>query len=645
MLSRKSSSHIGLDTGLPMSNDNSRKSSVIINNPKTRKKNYPTGNNGYDTNRSFSLNNNSQSLPSTPNTDTHRSFSNFNVFQRNGSSTRNDNYIEKEIDKFNMMYGSNNNSRKPSIMKKLRNFSAEVVDEINDKKIINKKLTLSNFIWGLIIFAILFWILIIKPLGYLFGSTTSLTNFENMKFLKDFSHEDLYMTSGQSQVSKFENDRFSLRLPYLDTLDNNYHITGSPIIKNTKYVRLLEKGVIGKHSVILSKSTLPSDFEIQMSLSLEPGSFKLKKQVANKRAGDGFTIFFTQESDEFVTKYPTSQEDRNRILKETGVDTRNVDLMGIPKNLKSDNIVLDFFENGEVVNNQENDKRWNGLKTPHLSCLSVSSDGNEYNYLDDGLSIAHDMISLDQKSVFTDKGLLEFDPNKFKLRIIRVSSLLFKIDIDYTGTGKDWQELMRFENLGGRNRIFETFVKGGANLRFGIAALNGEQTANFQINELRVYNYLWENPADLIGDDDLKLEYLLDLYRREVSLDDRNGWFDLNSLYRKQGLLPRDYNQKQVQQKMKTIAQNKKEQDKTKVLSNEKVTGNKMNLNANNNNNNSENKSGKIISIKSIFTKLFKLIIWLLVLGIIAYIVNLFQRVQRKKMRKMRVSSRSADLL
>ncbi|CAI8509454.1 unnamed protein product [Hanseniaspora opuntiae] len=366
MLSRKSSASVSLDGGLPISNNQSRKSSVILNNPKIRtapNNKYPSSgdrlvseSNGYDTNRSFSLNN------EEPANNKNRSFSNFNVFQRSASS-RNDNYIEKEIDKFNMRYGSSSNSRKTSVMKKLRNFSSEVVDEINEKRIINRRLTIGNLFWGLVIFAILFWLLIIRPITYLF-SGGAIGNFENMKYMNEFTADDLFMASQQSQVSKFENDRFALRLPYLDTLHNNYYITGSPIIKNTKYVRLLEKGNIGKHSVLLSKNTLPSDFEIQMSISLEPGTFKLKKQVANKRPGDGFSIFFTQESDDFVTKYPTSHEERNRILQETGVDTRNVDLMGIPKNLKSDNIVLDFFENGEVVNTKDN--RWNGLKTSTL---------------------------------------------------------------------------------------------------------------------------------------------------------------------------------------------------------------------------------------------------------------------------------------
>lgn len=642
MLSRKSSASVSLDGGLPISNNQSRKSSVILNNPKIRtapNNKYPSSgdrlvseSNGYDTNRSFSLNN------EEPANNKNRSFSNFNVFQRSASS-RNDNYIEKEIDKFNMRYGSSSNSRKTSVMKKLRNFSSEVVDEINEKRIINKRLTIGNLFWGLVIFAILFWLLIIRPISYLF-SGGAIGNFENIKYMNEFTADDLFMTSQQSQVSKFENDRFALRLPYLDTLHNNYYITGSPIIKNTKYVRLLEKGNIGKHSVLLSKNTLPSDFEIQMSISLEPGSFKLKKQVANKRPGDGFSIFFTQESDDFVTKYPTSHEERNRILQETGVDTRNVDLMGIPKNLKSDNIVLDFFENGEVVNTKDN--RWNGLKTPHLSCLSVSADGNEYNYLDDGLSIAHDMVSLED-SIFTQRGDMEYEPTKFKLRIIRISSLLFKIDIDYSGTGKDWQQLMNFENLNSRSKLFESFVKGGNSLRFGIAALNGEQTANFQINELRVYNYLWENPVDLVGNDGLKLEYLLDLYRREITTSTKDGWFDLNSLYRKQGLLPKDFNQKKMKQDLRQKAISNSKSDKKTVLSNGRVTKNKMNLNANNNNN--KNTSGKIFSFKSLVVKIIKVLFWMTIIAVFVYFVTLFQRVQKKKLRKSRVSSRSAELL
>jgi hypothetical protein len=641
MLSRKSSASVSLDGGLPISNNQSRKSSVILNNPKIRtapNNKYPSSgdrlvseSNGYDTNRSFSLNN------EEPANNKNRSFSNFNVFQRSASS-RNDNYIEKEIDKFNMRYGSSSNSRKTSVMKKLRNFSSEVVDEINEKRIINRRLTIGNLFWGLVIFAILFWLLIIRPITYLF-SGGAIGNFENIKYMNEFTADDLFMTSQQSQVSKFENDRFALRLPYLDTLHNNYYITGSPIIKNTKYVRLLEKGNIGKHSVLLSKNTLPSDFEIQMSISLEPGTFKLKKQVANKRPGDGFSIFFTQESDDFVTKYPTSHEERNRILQETGVDTRNVDLMGIPKNLKSDNIVLDFFENGEVVNTKDN--RWNGLKTPHLSCLSVSADGNEYNYLDDGLSIAHDMVSLED-SIFTQRGDMEYEPTKFKLRIIRISSLLFKIDIDYSGTGKDWQQLMNFENLNSRNKLFESFVKGGNSLRFGIAALNGEQTANFQINELRVYNYLWENPVDLVGNDGLKLEYLLDLYRREITTSTKDGWFDLNSLYRKQGLLPKDFNQKKMKQDLRQKAISNSKSDKKTVMSNGRVTPGKMNLNANNNN---KNTSGKIFSFKSLVVKIIKVLFWMTIIAVFVYIVTLFQRVQKKKLRKARVSSRSAELL
>ena len=643
MLSRKSSASVSLDGGLPISNNESRKSSVILNNPKIRKgstSKYPSSgsrlvseNNGYDTNRSFSLNNDE------PNNNNKKSFSNFNVFQRNASS-RNDNYIEKEIDKFNMRYGSSSNSRKPSVMKKLRNFSSEVVDEINEKKIINRRLTVGNLFWGLVIFAVLFWLLIIRPISYLFAGG-SIANLQNIKYMNEFTADDLFMTSQQSQVSKFENEKFSLRLPYLDTLHNNFYITGSPIIKNTKYVRLLEKGNIGKHSVLLSKNTLPSDFEIQMSISLEPGTFKLKKQVANKRPGDGFSIFFTQENDDFVTKYPTSHEQRNRILEQTGVDTRNVDLMGIPKNLKSDNIVLDFFENGEVVNTKDN--RWNGLKTPHLSCLSVSADGNEYNYLDDGLSIAHDMVSLDD-SIFTTRGNIEYQPTKFKLRIIRISSLIFKIDIDYSGTGKDWQQLMNFENLNSRSKLFESFVRGGSNLRFGISALNGEQTANFQINDLRVYNYLWENPMDLVGNDGLKLEYLLDLYRREITTSGKDGWFDLNSLYRKQGLLPKDFNQKKMKQDLRQKAISNSNSDKKTVLSNGRVTQNKIDLNANNNIDN-KNKSGKIFSFKALVVKTIKVLFWFTVLAVIVYFVTLFQRVQKKKMRKSRVSSKSAELL
>lgn len=643
MLSRKSSASVSLDGGLPISNNESRKSSVILNNPKIRKgstSQYPSSgsrlvseNNGYDTNRSFSLNNDE------PNNNNKKSFSNFNVFQRNASS-RNDNYIEKEIDKFNMRYGSSSNSRKPSVMKKLRNFSSEVVDEINEKKIINRRLTVGNLFWGLVIFAVLFWLLIIRPISYLFAGG-SIANLQNIKYMNEFTADDLFMTSQQSQVSKFENEKFSLRLPYLDTLHNNFYITGSPIIKNTKYVRLLEKGNIGKHSVLLSKNTLPSDFEIQMSISLEPGTFKLKKQVANKRPGDGFSIFFTQENDDFVTKYPTSHEQRNRILEQTGVDTRNVDLMGIPKNLKSDNIVLDFFENGEVVNTKDN--RWNGLKTPHLSCLSVSADGNEYNYLDDGLSIAHDMVSLDD-SIFTTRGNIEYQPTKFKLRIIRISSLIFKIDIDYSGTGKDWQQLMNFENLNSRSKLFESFVRGGSNLRFGISALNGEQTANFQINDLRVYNYLWENPMDLVGNDGLKLEYLLDLYRREITTSGKDGWFDLNSLYRKQGLLPKDFNQKKMKQDLRQKAISNSNSDKKTVLSNGRVTQNKIDLNANNNIDN-KNKSGKIFSFKALVVKTIKVLFWFTVLAVIVYFVTLFQRVQKKKMRKSRVSSKSAELL
>jgi len=643
MLSRKSSASVSLDGGLPISNNESRKSSVILNNPKIRKgstSKYPSSgsrlvseNNGYDANRSFSLNNDE------PNNNNKKSFSNFNVFQRNASS-RNDNYIEKEIDKFNMRYGSSSNSRKPSVMKKLRNFSSEVVDEINEKKIINRRLTVGNLFWGLVIFAVLFWLLIIRPISYLFAGG-SIANLQNIKYMNEFTADDLFMTSQQSQVSKFENEKFSLRLPYLDTLHNNFYITGSPIIKNTKYVRLLEKGNIGKHSVLLSKNTLPSDFEIQMSISLEPGTFKLKKQVANKRPGDGFSIFFTQENDDFVTKYPTSHEQRNRILEQTGVDTRNVDLMGIPKNLKSDNIVLDFFENGEVVNTKDN--RWNGLKTPHLSCLSVSADGNEYNYLDDGLSIAHDMVSLDD-SIFTTRGNIEYQPTKFKLRIIRISSLIFKIDIDYSGTGKDWQQLMNFENLNSRSKLFESFVRGGSNLRFGISALNGEQTANFQINDLRVYNYLWENPMDLVGNDGLKLEYLLDLYRREITTSGKDGWFDLNSLYRKQGLLPKDFNQKKMKQDLRQKAISNSKSDKKTVLSNGRVTQNKIDLNANNNIDN-KNKSGKIFSFKALVVKTIKVLFWFTVLAVIVYFVTLFQRVQKKKMRKSRVSSKSAELL
>ena len=70
-----------------------------MNNPKIRtapNNKYPSSgdrlvseSNGYDTNRSFSLNN------EEPANNKNRSFSNFNVFQRSASS-RNDNYTKRE---------------------------------------------------------------------------------------------------------------------------------------------------------------------------------------------------------------------------------------------------------------------------------------------------------------------------------------------------------------------------------------------------------------------------------------------------------------------------------------------------------------------------------------------------------------------
>lgn len=201
---------------------------------------------------------------------------------------------------------------------------------------------------------------------------------------------------------------------------------------------------------------------------------------------------------------------------------------------------------------------------------------------------------------------------------------------------------MNFENLNSRNKLFESFVKGGNSLRFGIAALNGEQTANFQINELRVYNYLWENPVDLVGNDGLKLEYLLDLYRREITTSTKDGWFDLNSLYRKQGLLPKDFNQKKMKQDLRQKAISNSKSDKKTVMSNGRVTPGKMNLNANNNN---KNTSGKIFSFKSLVVKIIKVLFWMTIIAVFVYIVTLFQRVQKKKLRKARVSSRSAELL
>ncbi|KAL6950947.1 hypothetical protein ACO0QE_000230 [Hanseniaspora vineae] len=539
---------------------------------------------------------------------------------------QNDKYLEKEIAKFNTKYRMNSTSSNQSrIGSGIRKSSQRIVSEVKDLR--PSKLQKASKFKKFVVLCLgitLLYQFFIKPVGSLFGignasshssSGSSGSNFMfKTKDIDEIPLSERYLQE-RNQVSKFKNDKFRLSVPFLDTVYSNYDVGGHPIVKNKEYVKMISKGEVGKHSVLLSKEFLPSDFEMQISFVLEPGNHKIDE---TKRPGDGINFFFTQQSN-FLEVDPTSYSQRQYMIQNDNIDPKNKDLMGIPKNLPAESLVLDFFQNGKITNTQGMQK-WNDLKTPFLSFLSSTTD-SAYDYKTDGVNNAHDIIKLSPNLLFTGKSEADV-PKEIKLRIIKISNVLFKVDIDYTGFGLSWLEILRFEKF---DKRFPNFSSN--KIKFGLSALNGDQTANFQIMKIDCFNYLWNNPAETNAD--IKIENVMEMYRREYDILEIDGWFDIKSLYRKSGLLPREiYDTDKMDYLKKKASKNE-----NKPLDMGRVSGQQQMTSSN----------GKAAKKRSFLGKLLYCFWILLILVVVLYVVSLFLRVQKKKFKTRASKARVAS--
>ena len=528
---------------------------------------------------------------------------------------QNDKYLEKEIAKFNTKYRMNStNSSHSRIGSGIRKSSQRIASEVKELRpaSLQKASKLKKLVVALLGFVLLYQFFI-KPMGSLLGNgnASSSNNTNNFMFksrnIDEIPLSERYLQE-RNQVSKFKNEKFKLSVPFLDTVYSNYDVGGHPIVKNKEFVKMISKGEVGKHSVMLSKEFLPSDFEMQISFVLEPGNHKIDE---TKRPGDGINFFFTQQSN-FLEVDPTSYSQRQFMIQNDNIDPKNKDLMGVPKNLPAESLVLDFFQNGKITN-PEGMQKWNDLTTPFLSFLSSTTEF-AYDYKTDGVNNAHDIVKLSPSLLFTGKGEADV-PKEIKLRIIKISNVLFKVDIDYTGFGLSWLEILRFEKF---DKRFPNFSSN--KIKFGISALNGDQTANFQIMKIDCFNYLWNNPTET--NPDIKIENVMEMYRREYDILELDGWFDIKSLYRKSGLLPREIYDTDKMEYLKKKATN----NANKPLDMGRVSNQQQ-----------QSASNGKVKKRSFFGKLLYCFWILLILSVVLYVVSLFLRVQKKKF-KTRVS-------
>ncbi|KAH3898773.1 Uip5p SCDLUD_005108 [Saccharomycodes ludwigii] len=425
-----------------------------------------------------------------------------------------------------------------------------------------------------------------------------------------YSHtNDKKTTEEDIIVTKWKVNDMNLEFPFLDTLTRNWNTSGNPIVKNTQHVKLTSRGEVNNYGVMINKNHLPQDFELQVKFSLDPGYIT---EIISKSPGDGMAFFFTSKPDFIFETSGSSYANRQYMIENEGLDPKNRELMGIPKNLPSETLVLDFMN---YHTNEKNDKV---PQAPFLNFVSTDIKENRaYDYSEDGVSCTHGFQKLSPRLLFSTRDNLK----EINLRFIRISGVFFKIDIDYSGFGLDWMELYKFDNL--TEASLPQLGLKDTPLYFGISSLNGEKTSNFRIHDVTGYSLDWDNRKDLLQPEE-QLENVLKLYRDEIysvysNADDINNEYHLHQMYDKAGLLSPS-----------------KEDGRTEIID----SSNSFFNSGKKNNNNSKK--------KYMNSRVFKILMitWIfLFLGVIFYVASLYLRVAMKKKIRNFKKSKQVGLL
>ncbi|SMN19311.1 similar to Saccharomyces cerevisiae YKR044W UIP5 Protein of unknown function that interacts with Ulp1p, a Ubl (ubiquitin-like protein)-specific protease for Smt3p protein conjugates [Maudiozyma saulgeensis] len=264
---------------------------------------------------------------------------------------------------------------------------------------------------------------------------------------------------------KVRNNDVSLFAPYLDKINNNWHVGGSTMIRNNGFIQLTRSGETNRAGSLLSNGV--GDNKINNFETVY--DFKLQDSH-----GDGMAFVMTSENGFIWKDLTSSYALRQYLINTNGILPNDITMMGFPKNLPGLAIIL----------------RTNTMSQIPECDIFLNLDPSQHSYDFESSGRDSSSIKLNQYSIHLNKNLL--NGQRTRLRVIYLESISFlKIDISYT-QGQTWEELYINLNLSWElpknQRSGERYI--------GISSLAKHNSQSVSLFSIWTNEFHWSNNRD-----------------------------------------------------------------------------------------------------------------------------------------------------
>ncbi|CCH59490.1 hypothetical protein TBLA_0B06680 [Henningerozyma blattae CBS 6284] len=336
-------------------------------------------------------------------------------------------------------------------------------------------------------------LLMFNILPSLFWASPSTSSSKSVnKNLNSASNDD-------SKVVNFFNSDASLSQPFLDRVNEFWHIGGTTQIRNSEFIRLVKSGVRNSNGVVISNGigdNIIDDFEITVKLRISED--KLTKDYmssdstpsANNRNDDtsihkglsGFAVMISPENNFIKQNLVSSYAKQQYMINSNGILGQNTYLMGVPRNLPGLALVYlnDMANKNEkidVILNANPSFHW---KTPG-EIPSIYLTSSKFNFEQFWNGQENENYGDNKKT--TNKKVSK----NITLRIVYFESVGFlRIDIQNPNNPREWVEIVKQNG-----NIYLPKNSENDQRYISISGLNTDATQNIDIINVRTEEFHW----------------------------------------------------------------------------------------------------------------------------------------------------------
>lgn len=300
---------------------------------------------------------------------------------------------------------------------------------------------------------------------------------EDMVSSSSFSSRD-----SDARVRRVFNPDSSLSVPFLDKINQFWHIGGTAEVRNMKSITLTTAGQSGKHGLVLSNGigdNTITDFEVIVDFKIYGrGSHAYQGRDPKSIIGDGMAVVITPENGFLMQDLVSSFSRKQYEINSGGVNAKNTEMMGLPNNLPGLAVVLDTYTNSYKTDT-----------SPPFVDVIVNRDptkqfysGTTDNYDTTAEKLNNEHIKVRRSAVTGDRT---------KLRILYSETIGFlKVDIQYEQEGSYWIELFQKTGI-----VLPKNPENGERY-IGIAALTGQASETVEIFKVETNEFHWDKQPE-----------------------------------------------------------------------------------------------------------------------------------------------------